>query len=72
VPIAAHALWEAGGESGTGTLALAAYVGSLDGARCVRGARARPADDPRELGTSLAAELLERGAGEILDEIRTP
>ncbi len=72
VPIAAHALWAAGGESGAGRLALAAYVGSLDGARAVRGARARPADDPRGLGTSLAAELLERGAGEILDEIRTP
>ena len=70
VPIAAHALWEAGGEGGTGTLAIAAYVGSLDGARSVRGARARPADDPQGLGLSLAAELLERGAGEILDEIR--
>jgi hydroxymethylbilane synthase len=72
VPIAAHALWEPGGAGGAGTLALAAYVGSLDGTRSVRGARARPADDPPGLGHFLAAELLERGAGEILDEIRTP
>ena len=64
VPIAAHALWEAGGERGAGTLALAAYVGSLDGERSVRGAQARPADDPEGLGMLLAAELLERGAGE--------
>ncbi len=71
VPIAAHALWEAG-ESAAGTLALAAYVGSLDGARSVRGAQARPAGDPEGLGVLLAAELLERGAGGILDEIRTP
>ena len=71
VPIAAHALWEAGGEGDAGTLAIAAYVGSLDGTRCVRGARARVADDPQGLGRFLAAELLERGAGEILGEIRT-
>ena len=71
MPIAAHALWEAG-EGGAGTLALAAYVGSLDGERSVRGAQARPAGDPEGLGRLLAAELLERGAGGILDKIRTP
>ena len=71
VPIAAHALWEAG-EGGAGTLALAAYVGSLDGVRSVRGAQARPAGDPEGLGVLLAAELLDHGAGGILDEIRTP
>ena len=67
VPIAAHADWE----PGAGSLALTAYVGSLDGTRSVRGERARRADDPGALGTALAAELLERGAGEILEEIRT-
>ncbi len=71
VPIAAHALWEAGGQGDAGTLAMAAYVGSLDGSRCVRGARADAADDPQGLGRLLAAKLLERGAGEILGEIRT-
>ena len=72
VPIAAHALWEAGGEGGAGTLALA-RLRRLAGRR-PRGARRprSPADDPRGLGIFLAAELLERGAGEILDEIRTP
>jgi hydroxymethylbilane synthase len=71
VPIAAHATWE-GSERGTGTLVLAAYVGSLDGRRSVRGERERLADDPEGLGTFLAAELRERGADEILDEIRSP
>jgi hydroxymethylbilane synthase len=72
VPIAAHAIWGAGDERGAGTLALAAYVGSLDGSRSVRDVRRLPADDPEALGSQLAAELLRRGAGEILDEIRRP
>ncbi|HTX68749.1 MAG TPA: hydroxymethylbilane synthase [Thermoleophilia bacterium] len=71
VPIAAHAEWEAGTGDG-GTLALAAYVGSLDGERSVRGARTGLAAHPEELGRSLAADLLERGADDILAEIRTP
>lgn len=71
VPIGAHATWETGGDRGAGTLALAAYVGSLDGSRSVRGERVRLADDPEGLGVFLAAELVERGADEILNEIRT-
>lgn len=72
VPIAAHARWTAGGERGEGTLVLTAYVGSVDGVRSVRGEGTRPADDPEGLGAALAAELLERGADAILDEIRAP
>jgi hydroxymethylbilane synthase len=71
VPIAAHAHWKVDGEGGAGALVLAAYVGSLDGTRSVRGERARVASDPEGLGIFLASELLERGAGDILDEIRT-
>jgi hydroxymethylbilane synthase len=71
VPIAAHARWKLGGERGTGVLMLRAYVGALDGSRSVHGERVRLADDPEGLGIFLAAELLERGAGEILDEIRS-
>jgi hydroxymethylbilane synthase len=71
VPIAAHASWKADGERGAGVLDLRAYVGALDGSRSVTGEHARLADDPEALGTLLAAELLERGAGEILDEIRS-
>ena len=70
VPIAAHAQLRDHDEGAP--LELVAYVGSLDGSRSVRGARRAAAVDPVELGTSLAAELRERGAGEILDEIRTP
>lgn len=72
VPIAAHAVWKMGGERGAGMLKLDAFVGSLDGSRSVRGERLTHADDPEGLGMFLAAELLERGAGEILDEIREP
>jgi hydroxymethylbilane synthase len=72
VPIAAHARLEASGERDTGTLTLEAYVGSLDGMRSVRGESVRHAGEPEEIGTALAAELVERGAGDILDEIRTP
>ncbi len=71
VPIAAHAHWKVDGEGGAGALVLAAYVGSLDGTRSVRGERVRVASDPEGLGIFLASELLERGAGDILDEIRT-
>lgn len=71
VPIAAHADWRAEGEGDIGVLALRAYVGSLDGVRTVCSERVRAADDPVELGTALAAELLERGAGDILSEIRS-
>jgi hydroxymethylbilane synthase len=72
VPIAAHAQWERGGAGGTALLKLEAFVGSLDGTRTVRGERQAHADDPEALGSMLAAELLERGAGDILDEIREP
>ena len=72
VPIAAHASWEDGDGRSAGTLSLAAYVGSLDGTRSVRGAQERSAADPARLGRLLAAELLGRGADGILDEIRTP
>ena len=70
VPIAAHAEWKMGGERGAGMLRLEAFVGSLDGTRTVRGERLTHADDPEGLGIFLAAELLERGAGDILGEIR--
>ena len=69
VPIAAHATW-AGGDGRSGGMTLDAYVGSLDGRRSVRGTRAGDADAPEAVGAALAAELLERGAGDILDEIR--
>jgi hydroxymethylbilane synthase len=72
VPIAAHARWQERGEDGTSVLVLDAYVGSLDGTRSVRGDGERRAADAEGLGTFLAADLLERGAGDILDEIRTP
>jgi len=72
VPIAAHAVCRPGQGGTDGTLTLAAYVGSLDGARSVRGEREMSAGDPEALGRALAADLRERGAEAILGEIRTP
>ncbi len=70
-PIAAHAVWQAGGGRGADTLRLAAYVGTLDGRRSVRRERTGPAGDAEDLGVALAVEMLDEGAGEILDEIRS-
>jgi hydroxymethylbilane synthase len=71
VPIAAHAEWTPDGAH-DGKVSLTAFVGSLDGSRSLRGARDGAGGDPAALGSRLAADLLARGAGGILDEIRTP
>jgi len=55
-----------------GTLSLSAVVCSLDGRRSVEGRREGAAARAEELGRSLAGELLDRGAEEILAAIRTP
>ncbi len=49
---------------------LDAVVGSLDGKRIVRGKIHGKPEDAARLGTSLAQELLEKGADKILAEIR--
>jgi len=64
VPVGAHARLD--GEA----LVLSASVVSLDGRRAAEAQRRGPAGDPERLGRALAEELLERGAREILDEIR--
>jgi hydroxymethylbilane synthase len=53
-----------------GGLTLTAQVTSLDGRRQVSGSASGTADSPEQLGAALAAALLDRGAGRILDEIR--
>jgi hydroxymethylbilane synthase len=59
-PLAAHATL-AGGE-----VRLVAMCGMPDGSKILRTERVAPRDRARELGDRVAAELLERGAGEIL------
>jgi len=61
VPIAAHANFE-----GT-QLHLRGVVASLDGSRLIRAAAAGSQDDPESLGAAVAEDLLERGAGEVLN-----
>jgi hydroxymethylbilane synthase len=62
VPVGAYATWSASG------IVLTGQVTSLDGRRQVSGFAT--GSDPEELGGRLAAELVGRGAGQILAEIR--
>lgn len=50
---------------------LRALVASIDGERVVRGERRGRRDEAHALGAALAGELLDRGAGAILAELRT-
>jgi hydroxymethylbilane synthase len=50
------------------TLNVIAVVLSPDGARCLRAQATGPRHRPKELGQAVAADLLGRGAGEILSE----
>lgn len=63
VPIAAYATLSGG------TLSMDGLVGAVDGSRIVRGHIEGPVDEYRQLGISLAEDLLLRGAKEILDEV---
>jgi hydroxymethylbilane synthase len=58
-------------EHGLSRLHLEALVGSLDGAKIVRGRVEGAPAEAELLGTRLAEELLSRGAQAILSEIRT-
>src|SRR5690606_35466348 len=51
-------------------LRIDGFVGSLDGQTLIRGRIEAPADEPEEAGRRLAADLLERGAKEVLDRVR--
>jgi hydroxymethylbilane synthase len=53
-----------------GSLTLFAQVTSLDGTRRVSGTLTGPAAQPEQLGSALAADLLDQGAGSILAGIR--
>jgi hydroxymethylbilane synthase len=48
---------------------LRGLVASIDGTRVLRGTSEN--DDPREAGLDLARQLLQRGAAEILEEVRS-
>ncbi|PQZ08259.1 hydroxymethylbilane synthase [Cronobacter sakazakii] len=63
VPIGSYA------ELKDGELWLRALVGAPDGSRIVRGERRGAPEDARQLGISLAEELLNHGAREILADV---
>ena len=65
VPIAGYAEID----SQTGMLWLRGLVGSIDGARVIRGETRGPREQAEEIGRTLARDLLARGAREILDAI---
>jgi hydroxymethylbilane synthase len=64
MPIGAHA--DITGDA----LIMSAIVTSLDGQQSARAAVTGPPSDPEGAGTAAAAELLERGAGEILAAVQ--
>ena len=71
VPIAGYAeVSQVPDELGAERLRLRAFVGSIDGTKAVRGEVAGPARAPEGLGIALAADLLARGADQILAEVR--
>ncbi len=63
VPIGSYA------ELTEGELWLRALVGAPDGSQMVRGERRGKAQDAEQLGVSLAEELLDNGAREILADV---
>jgi hydroxymethylbilane synthase len=60
----------AGYAAGTGQLRMRAAVLSLDGTRALRVTGSAPAAGARRLGRDLAAELLRRGASDLVSEQR--
>ena len=63
VPIGGHATLD------DGEVFLRGLVGTVDGSEIVRAEIRGPEADAKKLGTALAEELLEHGAGEILREL---
>ncbi|GAB4166133.1 MAG: hydroxymethylbilane synthase [Geothermobacteraceae bacterium] len=63
VPIAAHATVEAG------TLTLKGLVASVDGQEVIRGEKSGPTDQAAAIGKALAEDLIDKGAGRILNEV---
>jgi hydroxymethylbilane synthase len=63
VPIAAHAMVEAG------NLRMQGLVANLDGTKLIRAQAKGPASDPEALGAAVAEDLLRQGAREILDAL---
>ncbi len=63
VPIAAHATLR------NGTIIMDGLVGDVEGTKIIKGHIEGQEKDHKKLGTSLAEDLLSRGAKEILDEV---
>ncbi len=61
VPVAAIAQWQGG------DLHLQGLVGSASDGRAVRAEAVGPASDPEALGRQVARQLLDDGAGELLN-----
>src|SRR5690606_4912129 len=52
-------------------LTLHGLVASLDGSKVVRAQSSGPAQDAERIGVTLAQELVENGAGEVLEAVRS-
>lgn len=51
-------------------LVLDGFVASIDGAAYIRDSARGPAADPKQVGCALADRLLDRGAGDVLRQVR--
>ncbi|HXV64956.1 MAG TPA: hydroxymethylbilane synthase [Vicinamibacteria bacterium] len=63
LPMGAHAVLDGD------VIFLRAYVGTVDGARCLRRQARGPAQRPGDVGASLAETMLDAGAAEIVSEL---
>ena len=63
MPIGSYAIWQ------DGQIWLRALVGAPDGSQVIRGERLTTPEQATQAGISLAEELLDKGAREILAEV---
>jgi len=64
VPIAGH------GEIVAATFNLTGLVADVDGSRLIKASLSGPADNTEDIGVKLAEQLIERGADNILEELK--
>ena len=62
---------ESGGNPDTDTLHLQAMVGMPDGSSMITAQHSGSAGEPEALGENVADQLLEQGAGQIIQQLQT-
>jgi hydroxymethylbilane synthase len=65
VPIAGHGIIK------KGTFTLTGLVADIDGGLVIKGEKSGPIESAETIGIDLAEELLDRGASDILEKLKT-